>query len=117
MTVNAQELCQRLKQGDARRLRIASEVDLCGFTVEPNRCHSNVARWIAAHVDHNHVRGWLVTETFGGFVFDKHSVLGIGEALLDITPRSDQFVCPFLLYQGTPEEFERPPQQVIGFSS
>ncbi len=41
---------------------------------------------------------WLVTETDGGYVFDKHSVVGIGEVLLDITPRSDQFERRFLPY-------------------
>ena len=113
----AQELCQRLEKGDARALRIASESDLSGFPVEANQCHANVASWVANHIGHRHVRGWLVTETIGGYVFDKHSVVGIGDDLLDITPRRVQFVCPFLIYQGTREEFERPPQQMIGLSS
>jgi hypothetical protein len=55
-----------------------------------------------------HVRGWLVTETIGGYLFDKHSVVGISDDLLDIIPRRDQYVRPFLIYQGTLEEFERP---------
>lgn len=57
----------------------------------------------------------LVTETTGGYVFDKHSVVRIGDDLLDITPRRDQFVRPFLVFQGTQEEFERARQQLIGF--
>lgn len=117
MADNAQELCLRLKKGNACTLRIASEANLFGFSAEPNCCHSNVARWVMGHAGHRHVRGWLVTETFGGYLFDKHSVVGIGDDLLDITPRRDQYVRPFLIYQGTLEEFERAPQQMIGFSS
>jgi hypothetical protein len=117
MTDNAQELCRRFQRGEALNLRIADEADLSGFPVEANDCHMNVARWVSVNAGHIHVQGWLVTESCGGYIFDKHSVVGIGATLLDITPRSDQFVRQFLLYEGAPEEFERRQAQVIGFSN
>src|SRR6266567_2130748 len=114
MTDNAKELCRRFQRGDALILRIADEADLSGFPVKANDCHMNVARWVTVNTGHFHVRGWLVTESCGGYIFDKHSVVGVGAALLDITPRSDQFVRRFLLFEGTPEEFELLQAQVVG---
>jgi hypothetical protein len=111
-----EELSRRLQTGEARHLRLADAADLSGFPVEANRCHVNVTRWVVAHAGHCHVRGWLVTESVGGYIFDKHSVVGIGASLLDITPRRDQIVRQFLPYAGTAEEFEHPPQQVLGIS-
>jgi hypothetical protein len=117
MTDIGKELSRRFQRGDARALRMATEADLSGFPVEANRCHTNVTQWVAAHAGHRHVRGWLVTESCGGYIFDGHSVVGIGAVLLDITPRSDEFVRRFLPHEGTPEEFELLPQQVPGFSN
>lgn len=113
LSANARELYRRAESGDARPLRMASQIDLSGFPVYAHNCHDNVARWIAVKAPgHRHVRGWLVAQTCGGYVFDKHSVVGIGAELLDITPRSDRFVLPFLPHEGTSEEFERlPPQE------
>jgi hypothetical protein len=117
MIDDANELCRRLQRGETRDLKVADEVDLFGFPVKANGCHMNVARWVAANAGHLHVRGWLVTESFGGYIFDKHSVVGIGATLLDITPRSDQFTRRFLLYEGTPEEFEFLQPQMIGIQN
>jgi hypothetical protein len=117
MTDDAKELCWRFQRGEARNLRIVDEAELSGFAVKANDCHVNVARWVAVNADHVHVRGWLVTESCGGYIFDKHSVVGIGAALLDITPRSDHFGRRFLLYEGTPEEFQFLRPQVIGIQN
>ena len=117
MTDNAKELCRHFQRGDARTLRIADEADLSGFPVKANECHMNVAQWVVVNAGHLHVRGWLVTESTDGCIFDKHSVVGIGADLLDITPRSDQFVRRFLPYEGTPEEFELLRSQVIAISN
>src|SRR5215831_5595081 len=99
--MTGRELSRRVEAGDARAVPLAGKTDLSGFSVEANRCHENVAKWIVAHPGHRHVRGWLVTETTGGYVFDKHSVVGIGNDLLDVTPRRDQYARRFLLFAGT----------------
>jgi hypothetical protein len=117
MTDNGSELCRRFRNGEARNLQITDNADLSGFSVKANDCHVNVARWVAVNAGHFHVRGWLVTETYGGYIFDKHSVVGIGATLLDITPRSDRFVRRFLLHEDTPEEFDRLPAQMVETSN
>jgi hypothetical protein len=117
MTDSANELYRRFQRGEARNLRIAGDADLSGFPVKANDCHMNVARWVAVNAGHVHIRGWLVTESFGGYIFDKHSVVETGSGLLDITPRSDQFVRRFLLHEGTVEGFESLPPQIIEISN
>jgi hypothetical protein len=113
MTDNAQTFRLRLQRGDARTLRIANEVDLSGFPVKPNECHTNVAGWVAANVGHLHIRGWLVTESLGGYVLDKHSVVGIGGVLLEITPHLHRVVRQFLPHEGTLEELDLFPSQTV----
>lgn len=107
------ELLRRLQRGDARVLQRAPEDVLSRFAA--NRCHANVAKWIEDHPGQRHVRGWLVTEDFGVYFLDGHSVVGVGSDLLDITP--SRFALKFLPHEGTPEEFNLLPPQITLRSS
>jgi hypothetical protein len=113
MTNNARKVYRRAEMRDARPLKRATETDLTGFPVRANKCHENVAEWVAAKAGHRHISGWLVIQNDDGYFFRKHSVVGVDGELLDITPRSDEFVHRFLAHEGTPEEFERLPENEI----
>lgn len=106
----AARLLERLERGECEIVRHATEADLVGFKAERSKCHENVNRWCAQNSRHKPVRGWIVTST----LFDKHSVIDRGaEGLLDITPINDRPHTMFLRHDGTQEEFDAFPHQVI----
>lgn len=74
-------------------------------------------QWVEANVGHLHIRGWLVTESLGGYVPDKHSVVGIGRVLLEIAPRLDRVARQFPPHEGTLEELDLSLSQMTVISS
>ena len=106
----AAHLLERLKRGEAERVRQATAGDLHGFDALASKCHENVNRWCAENPEHRPLRGWVVTST----LFDKHSVVDCGaDGLLDITPLRDRSHTDFLRHVGSQEEFDRMPHQVV----
>jgi hypothetical protein len=71
-----------------------------------SECHANVAAYIRSYPGCQPVRGWLI-EQFDGFAyFNAHSIVRLENgSLIDITPLDCD--CPFIIHQGTEEEFER----------
>ncbi len=117
-SVLADQLLRRAKHGEARCVPLASTSDLQGFEGQPWKCHDNVNRWCEANLHHRPARGWLVTTTEGGALFDKHSVVDRGPlGLLDITPLRDRSQSEFLAYEGTQEEFDNLPDQVVAIDA
>ncbi len=107
----ADRLLKRMRRGECRMVRHAVASDLRGFHTDPSKCHENVDRWCRENPSDKPVRGWLVT---GGFVFDRHSVIDRGPAgLLDITPLPDRTYSDFLIHDGSQEEFNTLPNQVV----
>lgn len=107
----AHRLLQRMKSGESRTVPHATPADLGGFQAERWKCHDNVNRWCEDHSGNEPVRGWIVTSSV---VFDKHSVVRRGPTdLLDITPLSDRSYSIFLIHEGSQEEFDMLPNQVI----
>jgi len=110
-SILADGLLKRMKCGESRRVRHAVASDLRGFQTERSKCHENVDRWCQKNLGDKPVRGWLVT---GEFVFDRHSVIDRGPAgLLDITPLPDRTYSDFLIHDGSQEEFNTLPNQVV----
>jgi hypothetical protein len=56
------------------------------------------------------VRGWLIS---GDSVLDKHSLIKIGDELVEITPTPDNARLTFLPHDGTEDEFIRLSNQII----
>lgn len=77
-----------------------------GFRPRRNDCHGNVERWIEEGRGGVRVRGWLVISQVGGFLLDKHSVVGTCGGLLDITRTPDQPGFSFLPHLGEDTEFD-----------
>ena len=73
-------------------------------------CHDNVRDWLKVHPGHRAVRGWLASN---GSLFDQHSVVDIGSALVDVTPRTAKQSLRFIRHPGSEEDFWRFPSQVI----
>lgn len=110
----ALHLLERLKRGEAERVRRATAEDLHGFEATASKCHDNVDLWCAENPDHRPLRGWAVSST----LFDKHSVVDCGaDGLLDITPLRDRSHTDFLRHLGNQEEFDRMPHQVVAVDS
>jgi hypothetical protein len=87
------------------------EVHFTSGEPQPNACHVNVEQWVKENPQHRPVRGWLVTS---GVVFDRHSLIADerGE-LFDITPIALPHRPPFLRYEGSEDEFNAIPAQII----
>jgi hypothetical protein len=113
MTMNsalADRLLQQMRAGECLKVPHATASDLRGFISARSKCHDNVNRWCHENPGHRPLRGWLVTST----LFDKHSVVDRGaSALLDITPLDERSYSYFLPHDGTQDEFEKLPNQVI----
>ena len=106
----ADRLLQRMKAGECLKVPHATASDLREFISARSKCHDNVNRWCHENPGHRPLRGWLVTST----LFDKHSVVDRGEsALLDITPLDGRSYSYFLPHDGTEDEFEKLPNQVV----
>jgi len=113
-SVLADRLLKRMKDGECQRVPHATASDLVGFRPERSNCHGNVNRWCLQNPGHKPVSGWLVTST----VFDKHSIVDRGAAgLLDITPLPDRPYSDFLAHDGSQEEFDALPNQVIALDN
>jgi hypothetical protein len=72
---------------------------------EPNQCHANCEAYVARHLSHDVVRGWLA---IGGRFFIPHSVVRdrVSGNLIDITPDpSKAGAIPFVEHRGTEEDF------------
>lgn len=109
-SVLADRLLQRMRRGEYRTVHHATPSDLRGFSSVRSKCHENVNRWCKENPGHNPMRGWLIS----GTIFDKHSVVDRGSAgLLDITPLDGRSESHFLPHDGSQEEFEALPNQVI----
>jgi hypothetical protein len=89
-----------------------------GWTAEPQRCHDNVAHWVAIHPECSAVQGWLLMDM--GLICRAlgiprfidllpHTVVKAGNgSLVDITPRhplASSDVYPFIPNPGTDEEY------------
>jgi hypothetical protein len=99
-----------MKAGECLKVPHATASDLREFNSARSKCHDNVNRWCHENPGHRPLRGWLVTST----VFDKHSVVDRGPGgLLDITPLGDRSYSCFLPEDGSQDEFEKLPNQVI----
>jgi len=104
-------LLARMKAGETLSVRHATADDLLGFAAERWDCHDNVQRWCEEHPGDHRVMGWIIS---GGCVLDRHSVVDRGpKGLWDITPVPDRQDTLFLLHEGSPEEFDTLPNQVI----
>jgi hypothetical protein len=91
----------RLRAPEARYVPFRSVSFQGGNKPSLNKCHENVARWIAENPDHIAARGWLVTS---GFLFDKHTVVRSPDGtLFDITPL--QVPTPFIEHPADDNEF------------
>jgi hypothetical protein len=109
MTMNSalpDRLLQRMKAGECLTVPHATASDLRGFEPVRPKCHDNVNRWCEENPRHRPLRGWLVTSTLS--VVDR----GPG-GLLDITPLGDRSDSYFLPHDGSQDEFEKLPNQVI----
>jgi hypothetical protein len=99
-----------MRAGECLKVPHATASDLRGFISARSKCHDNVNRWCHENPSHRPVRGWLVTST----LFDRHSVVDRGtSALLDIMPLDDRSYSDFLPYDGSQDEFDKLPNQVI----
>jgi hypothetical protein len=108
-------LMKRIRGGEVRTVRQAASFELCGFEPERSKCHENVIRWCKINPHHLRARGWIIS---GTYVLDKHSVVDRREdGLLEITPLPDRLETSFLPHDGTAEEFDALPNQVIAFEA
>jgi hypothetical protein len=99
-----------MRAGDYLKVPHATASDLREFISARSKCHDNVNRWCHENPGHRSLRGWLVTST----LFDKHSVADRGaSSLLDITPLDDRSYRYFLPHDGSQDEFDKLPNQVI----
>lgn len=74
-------VCARLRAARAVPYR---RVSPAGWTPKPSECHANVDRWVAEHLGHAAVRGWIIC---GVGMLTAHSVIRAPDgSLFDITP-------------------------------
>src|SRR5438309_12111078 len=104
----ADRLLQLIKAGEYLKVPHATASDLREFSSARSKCHDNVNRWCHENPGHKPLRGWLVTST----LFDKHSVVDRGESALDM-PLDGPSYSYFLAHDGTEDEFEKLPNQVV----
>jgi hypothetical protein len=78
------------------------------WTPRPHYCHDNVAAWVYRSPQHKHVRGYIIFDfrMFGFWKVQAHSVVELEDGtLIDITPNDASQLYPFVLHEGTDEEF------------
>jgi hypothetical protein len=104
----AAEQVVRLRQAaSSARLVVFRSVLLSSGSPQSNKCHENVAAWIAENPDDKPVRGWLNTSG----VLDKHSVVsGPDGRWFDVTPLRTK--TPFFRHPGAEDEFWNLPNQI-----
>ena len=97
--------------------RLHQSVTLCRrvvhigeWTPSVNRCHDNVAIWVAKRPQHKHVRGFVYMDLRPGAPCIRlmaHSAVETEDGTLwDITPHGASINYPFIRHLGTDEEFE-----------
>jgi len=103
----AVSVAKRLHQSAILRRRV---VHIGGWTPTANRCHDNVAIWVAKRPQHKHVRGFLYMDLRPNpqcIRLMAHSAVETEEGTLwDITPHEAAVNYPFIRHLGTDEEFE-----------
>lgn len=105
-----ESLTARLHRREDVVVRVLTAAEAGDFVGIRSKCHENVNRWCSMHHEHSPVRGWLIS---GDHILDKHSLIKIGEELVEITPMPDDARPTFLLHDGTEDEFNRLPHQLI----
>jgi hypothetical protein len=97
--------------------RLHQSVTLCRrvvhigeWTPTVNRCHDNVAIWVAKRPQHKHVRGFIYMDLRPDAQCIRlmaHSAVETEDGTLwDITPHGASVNYPFIRHLGTDEEFE-----------
>jgi hypothetical protein len=85
-------------------------VHIGGWTPTINRCHDNVAIWVAKNPQHKHVHGFIYMDLRPNAYCIRlmaHSAVETEDGTLcDITPHEASADYPFIRHLGTDEEFE-----------
>ena len=85
-------------------------VHIGGWAPTINRCHDNVAIWIAKNPHHKHVHGFIYMDLRPNthcIRLMAHSAVETEDGTLcDITPHEASTDYPFIRHLGTDEEFE-----------
>jgi hypothetical protein len=103
----AKSVVKRLDQSVILR-RIVARIG--EWTPTVNRCHDNVAIWVAKNPQHKHVYGFIYVDLRPNeqcIRLMAHSAVETEDgALCDITPLEASIDYPFIRHSGTDEEFE-----------
>jgi hypothetical protein len=103
----AMSVLKRLNQSVILRREIGH---IGHWTPTVNRCHDNVAIWVAKRPQHKHVRGFIYADLrpYAPFIrLMAHSAVETEDGTLcDITPHQASFDYPFIRHVGTDEEFD-----------
>jgi hypothetical protein len=103
----AVSVVKRLHQSVTLRRKI---VHIGGWTPTINRCHDNVAIWVAKNPQHKHVHGFIYMDlgpNANCIRVMAHSAVETEDGTLcDITPHETSTDYPFIRHLGTDEEFE-----------
>jgi hypothetical protein len=85
-------------------------VHIGGWVPTINRCHDNVAIWVAKNPQHKHVHGFICMDLRPNATCIRlmaHSAVEAEDGTLcDITPHEASTDYPFIRHLGTDEEFE-----------
>jgi hypothetical protein len=103
----AVSVVKRLHQSVTLRRRV---VHIGEWAPTVNRCHDNVAIWVAKRPQHKHVRGFVYMDLRPNAQCIRlmaHSAVETEDGTLwDITPHDVPANYPFIRHVGTDEEFE-----------
>jgi hypothetical protein len=103
----AKAVVKRLDQSVILR-RIVAHIG--EWTPTVNRCHDNVAIWVAKNPQHKHVHGFIYMDLRPNAQYIRlmaHSAVETEDGTLcDITPHQASIDYPFIRHLGTDEEFE-----------
>jgi len=103
----AKSVVKRLDQSVILR-RIVARIG--EWTPTVNRCHDNVAIWVAKKPQHKHVHGFIYMDLRPNARYIRlmaHSAVETEDGTLcDITPHEASIEYPFIRHLGTDEEFE-----------
>jgi hypothetical protein len=103
----AVSVVKRLHHSVTLRRRV---VHIGEWTPTVNRCHDNVAIWVAKRPQHKHVRGFVYMDLRPNAQCIRlmaHSAVETEDGTLwDITPHEASVNYPFIRHLGTDEEFE-----------
>lgn len=103
----AKSVVKRLDQSVILRRMVAQ---IGEWTPSVNRCHDNVAIWVAKNPQHKQVYGFIYLDLRPNAPYIRlmaHSVVETEDGTLcDITPQQTPIDYPFIRHLGTQEEFE-----------